>query len=90
MAQLKYLRENRNYLAKELNKLEGFYYLPAQATFLAWVDASGLRVKDIQQYMLKRGIGPSAGSDFGDPRFTRINFACPRAYLELMVARLQD
>ena len=90
MDQLDYLRENRNYLAKELNELEGFSYLPAQATFLAWVDASGLGVKDIQQYMLKRGIGPSAGSDFGEPRFTRINFACPRAYLKLMVARLQE
>ena len=88
-AQLDYLRCNRNYLELELNKLEGFNYRPAQATFLAWVDARGLGVKEIQQYMLKRGVGPSAGSDFGDPHFTRINFACPRAYLELMIARLQ-
>ena len=88
--QLNYLRGNRDYLAKELNKLEGFSYLPAQATFLAWVDASGLGVKDVQQYMLDHGVGPSAGSDFGDPNFTRINFACPRAYLEQMIERLQS
>lgn len=88
-AQLDYLRGNRNYLAEELNKLEGFSYLPTQATFLAWVDASGLNVKDVQQYMLKRGVGPSAGSDFGASHFTRINFACPRTYLEQMIARLQ-
>lgn len=87
-AQLDYLRGNRDYLAQEINKLDGFSYFPAQATFLAWVDASGLGVKDIQKYMLERGVGPSAGSDFGDPQFTRINFACPRAYLEQMIARL--
>lgn len=88
-AQLDYLRGNRDYLAEELNKLDGFSYLPAQATYLAWVDAGGLGVKDVHQYMLKRGVGPSAGSDFGEPHFTRINFACPRVYLEQMIARLQ-
>jgi cystathionine beta-lyase len=88
-AQLDYLRGNRDYLAEELNRLEGFSYLPAQATFLAWVDAHGLGVDDVQQYMLKRGVGPSAGSDFGAPHFTRINFACPRTYLEQMIERLQ-
>lgn len=89
-AQLDYLRGNRDYLAKELNKLEGFNYMPAQATYLAWVDASTLGVNDIQQYMLDRGIAPSAGSDFGDPHFTRVNFACPRVYLQQMVERLQE
>lgn len=88
-AQLDYLRGNRDYLAKELNKLDGFCYRPAQATFLAWVDASGLGVVDVQQYMLDRGVGPSAGSDFGAPQFTRINFACPRSYLEQMIDRLR-
>jgi cystathionine beta-lyase len=56
---------------------------------LAGYRFSGLNVKDVQQYMLKRGVGPSAGSDFGASHFTRINFACPRAYLEQMIARLQ-
>lgn len=88
-AQLGYLRGNRNFLAEELNKLDGFSYLPAQATFLAWVDVRELGVEDIQQYMLTRGVAPSAGSDFGDPYFTRINFACPRVYLEQMITRLQ-
>lgn len=88
-AQLTYLRGNRDYLAKELNQLPGFCYRPGQATFLAWVDASGLAVDDVQQYMLQRGVGPSAGSDFAAPQFTRINFACPRAYLERMIARLR-
>jgi cystathionine beta-lyase len=88
-AQLDYLRGNRKFLAKELNRLEGLSYRPAQATFLAWVDASGLGVNDIQQYMLQHGIGPSAGSDFGDPDFIRINFACPRVYLEKMIERLR-
>lgn len=87
-AQLNYLRGNRDYLVEALGQLEGFRYRPAQATFLAWVDASGLGVDDVQQYMLDRGVGPSAGSDFGMSQFTRINFACPRSFLQQMIERL--
>jgi len=89
-AQLNYLRGNRNYLAQMFNQLDGFDYAPAQATCLAWIDASGLGVADVQQYMLSKGLAPSAGSDFGWPDFTRINFACPRVYLEQLIEKLKS
>ena len=88
-AQLDYLRANRQYLNEQLNQLNGLRYHPAQATYLAWVDASGLGVDDVHQYMLGKGIAPSPGAEFGAPQFTRLNFACPRAYLEQAVERLK-
>ncbi|WP_019531527.1 MalY/PatB family protein [Dasania marina] len=87
--QLSYLRGNRDYLVEAFSQLDGFDYQPAAATFLAWVDASGLGVADVQAYMMAKGLAPSAGSDFGWPQFTRINFACPRRNLEQAIARLR-
>ena len=89
-AQLDYLRANRQYLKDAFNKLEGFDFEPAAATFLAWVDASGLAVNDVHQYMLSKGVGPTSGKDFGWPKFTRINFACPRSNLEQAIERLTN
>ena len=87
-AQLDYLRGNRDYLVQAFNRLDEFDYVPAQATNLAWIDASGLGVADVQHYMLSKGLAPSPGSDFGWPDFTRINFACPRVYLKQAIEKL--
>lgn len=88
-AQLDYLRGNRDYLTRAFAQLDGFEFTPPQATYLAWINASGLGVEDVQHYMLSKGVGPSPGSDFGWPEFTRINFACPRVNLEQAIERLQ-
>ncbi|MGS2719547.1 MalY/PatB family protein [Paraglaciecola aestuariivivens] len=87
---LSYLRGNRDYLVAEINKIEGLKVLTPQATFLAWIDASGLGVKNPQKYFEDLGIGPSPGADFGDKNFVRINFGCPRAQLEKAIALLTD
>jgi cystathionine beta-lyase len=89
-AQLNYLRGNQQYLQQSLNQIEGLSYHPAAATFLAWVDASGLAVDDVQAYMIGKGLAPSAGSDFGWNDYTRINFACPRKNLEQAIERLSN
>lgn len=88
--QLDYLRANQDYLFKELNALPGLQYYKSDATFLAWVDASGLEVDDVQSFFEEAGVGPSPGADFGWPQFARFNFACPRAMLEQAVSRLQQ
>ncbi|MBI5018429.1 MAG: putative C-S lyase [Deltaproteobacteria bacterium] len=85
---LAYLRGNRDWLCAELNRLPGLSVLPPEATFLAWVDASGLRSADVQQRFEAAGVGPSAGRDFGWPAFARVNFGCPRSTLEEAVTRL--
>ena len=88
-AQLTYLRSNLDYLEKEFSSLSGFELVRPQATFLAWLDASGLGVTDVHAYMESKGLGPSPGRDFGWPEFTRINFACPRGMLEQAMERLK-
>lgn len=87
-AQLHYLRENRDLLVARVNAIDGLSVVSPEATFLAWVDASGLGVSNVQQWAEARGIGPSPGSDFGAPQFFRVNFGCSRAMVEDIVHRL--
>jgi cystathionine beta-lyase len=89
-AQLDYLRGNLDYVVEQVEKLDGFSMIKPQATFLAWVDASGLKVDNVHKYMESKGVGPSPGKDFGWPEFTRINFACPRSMLEQAFERLNS
>jgi cystathionine beta-lyase len=86
---LVYLRGNRDWLLSEINQIPGLRALTPQATFLVWIDASGLGVENPQAYFEAKGIGPSPGADFGNKQFVRINFGCPRAYLQQMIERLK-
>ncbi|WP_100656114.1 MalY/PatB family protein [Alteromonas flava] len=88
-ALLDYLRGNRDYAVQAINEIEGLQALTPEATFLLWVDASGLNVEDTQQWCEQRGVGPSPGRDFGEQRFFRLNFGCPRADLETAIQRLR-
>jgi cystathionine beta-lyase len=86
---LSYLRGNRDYLVKEVANISGLKLLTPQATFLAWIDASGLCVENPQKHFEDLGVGPSPGADFGDKNFVRINFGCPRSQLEQAVALIK-
>lgn len=87
--QIEYLRGNYEYLYQELNSLEGLKMYPQEATFLAWVDVSALNLDDPVTFFEKAGIGFSGGAYFGDNRFIRINFACPRSTLKEAVKRIK-
>lgn len=89
-SQLNYLRSNLDYVEQEINSIPGFRMNRPEATFLAWIDGSGLGVEDVHQYMESKGLGPSPGRDFGWKDFTRINFGCPKAMLENAFARLKS
>ena len=82
------MRENRDYLVSRINDIDGLSVVSADATFLAWIDGSGLGVTDVQQWCESKGIGPSPGKDFGAPQFFRINFGCSRAMLTEILDRL--
>ncbi|MCY7295329.1 MalY/PatB family protein [Alteromonas sp. a30] len=84
-----YLRDNRDYLHREINAIDGLEFLLPQATYLAWVDASGLGVELPQAYFESKGIGPSPGADFGEKQFVRLNYGCPRSHLEMAIERLK-
>ena len=86
--QIAYLRENRDYLVSRINDIDGLSVVSADATFLAWIDGSGLGVADVQQWCESKGVGPSPGKDFGAPQFFRINFGCSRAMLTEILDRL--
>jgi cystathionine beta-lyase len=85
---IQYLRANLDYLAAEIEKIDGLELVRPQATFLAWIDASGLGVDNPQKYFEDKGVGPSPGADFGDKNFVRINFGCPRSQLEQAIKLL--
>lgn len=88
-AQLEYLRSNLDFVEQQVKKIEGLSFVRPQATFLAWIDASGLNQDNVQAYMESKGVGPSPGKDFGWPQFTRINFACRRSLLEQAFNRIK-
>lgn len=78
---LDYLRGNRaaldGFLAKHGPALE---VVPGQATYLAWIDARGMDVKNPALHFEKEaGLFLSDGAFFGWPGWIRFNFACPRA-----------
>lgn len=88
-AEIEYLRSNRDWLVEQINSIDGLTCIAPAATFLAWVDASGLGVDNPQKWFEERGVGPSPGADFGDKQFIRLNYGCPRAHLEEAIRRIK-
>ncbi|WP_313073292.1 MalY/PatB family protein [Atlantibacter hermannii] len=88
-ALLAHLRRQRDRLCGAINAMPGLQVMPPEATYLAWVDASGLPVDDPWRFFLQHGLAFSPGKEFGDERFVRINFACSEATLDEAIARMQ-
>ena len=89
-AQLAYLRGNRDLVEREIRALPGLALAHVEATYLAWIDASGLDVEDPQKHFLDHGVALSPGSQFGDARFVRLNFGTRRALLETALQRIKS
>jgi cystathionine beta-lyase len=87
-AQLSHLRSNRAKLAEGIQAIKGLDYKPSPATYLAWIDASGLKTEDVHQYFVERKLGLSPGAEFGNKDFVRLNFACPEHYIDQALERL--
>lgn len=84
-AQIEYLRANRDLVEAEIP-------LPmahVEATYLAWIDCSGLKRADPHAHFLEHGVALSPGAQFGDARFVRLNFGTQRARLREALARLR-
>lgn len=84
-----YLRANRDKLAAAISAMPGLIMHAPEATYLGWVDASGLAVDNPAQFFLDAGLGFSPGADFGEPQFVRINFGCTSALLDEAIERIQ-
>jgi cystathionine beta-lyase len=87
--QVVYLRGNRDYLLREINLIKGLRLDPIEATYLAWIDVSELGLKNPTKFFEQAGVGMSAGREFGDKRFMRLNFGCPRSLVEQAVTRIR-
>ncbi len=87
-AQLDYLRGNRDLVMSKLGQVPGIHIARLEATYLAWIDVSGLGLDDPIKAFEDGGVGLSPGGQFGDARFVRLNFGCRRALLEQALERM--
>ena len=94
-ALLVHLRQNRDRLVEAVSAMPSLKMCAPEATYLAWIDASGLALPAGQtaaRYFEAAGLGLSAGEDFmpGARDHVRLNFACTRATLEEAIRRLGE
>lgn len=87
---IEYLKENHDYMYQELNGYKGLKLLPLEATYLAWIDARGTDIEDIQGRILKAGVRLMDGKTFMGEGFLRLNFACPKSILVEAVKRIKS
>ena len=86
---LDYLRGNRDLLEKEVAAIDGLSMTHVEATFLAWIDVSGLGLENPFEHFLAHGVALSDGAPMGDSHYQRLNFGCTRATLEEMLERMK-
>lgn len=92
-ALLAYLRGNRDFLldfiARELPGVR--VEAPIEATYLAWLNVSGLKLADPIAHFEAHGVGLSEGTFFGTKpgQHVRLNFGCPRATLAEALRRIK-
>lgn len=89
-AQLAYLRGNRDLVEAMVAETPGLDMAHTEATYLAWIDASGLGVEDPFAHFLAAGVALSPGAQFGSPSFVRLNFGTQRARLVEALARMKQ
>lgn len=89
-AQLDYLRDNRDLLMRELGSLPGVKIAHIEATYLAWIDVSGLKLENPIASFEAGGVGLSPGAQFGDGNFIRLNFGCSRELLTEAIRRMRQ
>ena len=87
---LTYLSGNLNYLDERISNIPRLSMLHQEATYLAWIDATQLKVDDPFEYLLKEArVNLSDGAIFGAPGFIRLNFATSRATLKEALDRIE-
>ena len=91
-ALLTYLRGNRDLITSFLKeKLPMITITPCEATYLAWLDVSALKLTNPGHFFEEHGVGLADGAQYGSPagQFVRLNFGCPRATLTEALHRMQ-
>ncbi len=89
-----YLEANRNFLTDELaRRFPGIRCEPAQGTYLAWLDCSGLgwEGSPARRFLDRGKVALSEGGNFGSGfgHFVRLNFATSREILSAVLDRME-
>jgi len=92
-ALIDYLRGNRDHVLRAINAMPGLQVHAPEATYLAWIDASGLNLPEgltAAQFFEAAGVGLSPGQDFqpGATDYVRLNFGCTRQTLDEAMVRM--
>jgi cysteine-S-conjugate beta-lyase len=85
----RYLTGNLGIVENAVSQITGLSMTRPEATYLAWIDATGLNVPDPHAYFEKAGVGLSDGKDFGMPGYVRLNFGCTKALLLSALDRME-
>ncbi len=85
-----YLKENLELVQNFVNQNKSLKLLNQDATFLAWIDVSKLKLNDPYEYFLNYGVGLSSGEPFGDKNFLRLNFGTQRSRLKEALKRMEN
>ena len=83
------LRRNRDHAHAQLAGGHGLSGDLPEATYLLWLDAAGLGVKDPAAWFEQRGIGVMPGAWFGAPQHVRLNLAMAPELLDRAIARIR-
>lgn len=89
---IEYLRDNRDYLEKELKRrLPEVIYTHVEGTYLLWLDFRSFGIKDPYKFFYEKAkVVFSDGSQFGGEGFVRLNFGCRRVVLEEALDRIES
>jgi cystathionine beta-lyase len=83
-----YLRENLELVQAFVKKYPKLKLLSQDATFLAWIDVSQLKLENPYEFFLDNGVGLTSGEGFGDKNFVRLNFGTRKELLKEGLARM--
>jgi cystathionine beta-lyase len=82
LALIDYLRGNKDLVYRFINEqVPRLSMDDVQATYLAWIDATGLGLDNPRRFFEQAGVGLYDGRHFQGEGFVRLNFGCPRKTL---------
>lgn len=89
-----YIEENKDYVIKAINKIDGLRVCKPEATYLLWIDCSKLEIHcdELVKIIEERGkLRIASGATYGKngENFIRINIACSMSTLKDGLKRLK-
>ena len=86
-----HLRRNRDIVEEWVNETEGITMPHNQATYLAFLNCSGLGLENPAEFFLKEAkVMLSDGEQFGDNQSVRLNYGCPESQLREALRRMEQ